>query len=84
MNSPVFLLGTTLATLLAAVFHLLRGSSIRQAILFWFSSVLGFFSGQLLGSLLPATWPMLGQVYIVPAVLLSLAAMFVVRGLKLC
>ncbi len=84
LSSPVFLLGTTIATLLAALFHLLRGTLFRQAVLFWLTSVLGFFLGQLLGSVFFASWPMLGQIHIIPAVLLSVVAMFIVRALKLC
>ena len=72
-----------MATLLAALFYLLLGTSFRQAILFWFSSVIGLFVGQLLGSVFLSSWPMLGQLYIIPACCLSVAAMFVVRGQKL-
>ena len=83
-SSPIYLLGTTIATLLSAVFYLLLGTSFKQAILFWFSSVIGLFFGQLLGSMFFSSWPMLGQLHIIPACMLSLAAMLIVRGLKLC
>ncbi|MHB1318375.1 MAG: hypothetical protein ACYCYF_07150 [Anaerolineae bacterium] len=82
-SSPIYLLGTTIATLLSALFHLLLGTSFKQAILFWFSSVIGLFIGQLLGGIFFTSWPMLGQLHIIPACMLSLAAMFIVRGLKL-
>ncbi len=84
LSSPVFLLGTTIATLLAALFHLLCGTLFREAVLFWFTSVVGFFLGHLLGNLFFASWPMLGQIHIIPAALLSVVAMFIVRALKLC
>jgi hypothetical protein len=83
-SSPVFLLGTTIATVLAAAYHLWRGTNLKQAILFWFSAVLGFFAGQLLGSVFISSWPMVGQISIVPAFAFSVAALFIVSGLKLC
>ncbi|NLT73364.1 MAG: hypothetical protein GXX94_04110 [Chloroflexi bacterium] len=82
--SPVWLLGMSMATLLAAFFHLLVGNGAKQAILYWFTSAIGFFVGQLIGSVFLSSWPTIGQVSIVPAVMFSCLAMLVARGLKLC
>jgi hypothetical protein len=82
--SPVFLLGTTLATLLASVFQLAWGRSLKQALLYWLSAVIGFFAGNSVGILFFQDWPTLGQISIFPAVILSTSAMFVVKQNKLC
>ena len=75
LSSPVFLLGTTIATLLAALFHLLRGP-FSGALLAHVG--LGSFSASCWAASF-ASWPMLGQIHIIPAVLLSVVAMFIVK-----
>ncbi|MGI6368289.1 MAG: hypothetical protein ACOX2L_08045 [Anaerolineae bacterium] len=82
-SSPLVLLGTTIATLLAALFHLATGTQVKQAVLYWFCSVIGFFIGQILGSMFFSSGLMLGQIHIIPAVLLSLLSMVVVRALRI-
>jgi hypothetical protein len=82
--SPVYLLGTTLATLMAATFQLFLGRTLSQALLYWFSGVIGFFLGHAIGLLLLPSWPVLGQIYIVSALIVSFGAMFLVKHLKLC
>lgn len=81
--SPVFLLGTSVATLYAALFHLLAGRTWRQILLYWLVSVLAFLVGQALGEMLSLSWPMLGQLHIIPASLAAWAALGVARLLKL-
>jgi hypothetical protein len=81
--SPVILLGTSVATLYAALFHLLAGRTWRQIVLYWLLSLVGFMLGQLAGELLHAGLPMLGQLHIIPASLASWAALGVARLLKL-
>ncbi len=84
LSSPVFLLGMTLATLVAALFHLFRGQGVRQGILYWFSGVVGFFLGQLVGSIFFSSWPTLGQISIIPAFVICVGALFIVSSLRLC
>lgn len=81
--SPMFLLGTSVATLYAALFHLLVGRTWRQILLYWLVSVVAFLLGQALGELLSLSWPMLGQLHIIPATLAAWAALGVARLLKL-
>ena len=81
--SPVFLLGSSVATLYAALFHLLAGRTWRQIVLYWALSLAGFMLGQAGGELFALSWPMLGQLHIIPASLAAWAALFVARLLKL-
>ncbi len=81
--SPVFLLGSSVATLYAALFHLIAGRTWRQILLYWMGSMVGFLLGQLAGELLSLHWPMLGQLHIIPASLMAWAALFIARLLKL-
>ncbi len=80
--SPVLLLGTSVATLYAAGFHLLTGRTWRQIMLFWLFSLVGFMIGQIGAELSGLTWPMLGQIHIIPATILSWLALLVARLLK--
>jgi hypothetical protein len=81
--SPMFLLGTSVATLYAALFHLLTGRTWRQILLYWLVSVVAFLVGQAMGEMLSLAWPMLGQLHIIPASLAAWAALIVARLVKL-
>jgi hypothetical protein len=59
-TSPVFLMGSTIATIWASLFHLLLGHRWQQLILYWFFGLLGFALGQIVGDGLQAEWLMLG------------------------
>ena len=80
--SPVFLVGSTLATLWAAIFHLLFGRRIADLILYWFTGLIGFVIGQLMADVLGLRWLLLGQVHILEGTLACWIAMFVARWLK--
>jgi hypothetical protein len=80
--SPVLLLGTSVATLYAAGFHLLTGRTWRQIMLYWMFSLVGFMIGQIGGELLGLGWPMIGQLHIIPATIVSWGALLVARLLK--
>jgi hypothetical protein len=80
----VYLLGTTLATLLAALFQLVAGRTFKEALLYWFASVIGFFFGHLVGMLLLPSWPALGPIYYVTGVFTALLSMFLVKHLNAC
>lgn len=81
--SPALLLGASIATLYAALFHLLVGRAWRQILLYWFVSVLGMMLGQACGELLALEWPMLGQLHIIPASVAAWAALLIARLVKL-
>ena len=80
--SPVFILGSTLATIWAAVFQLVYGKRFSDLVLYWFVGLIGFFVGQGLADVAGLRLLLLGQVHVLEATLGCAAAMFVARWLK--
>ena len=81
-SSPVFLTSSTLATLWAAMFHLLLGRSWADLVLYWFIGLIGFITGQAVADVLHLPWFLVGQVHIVEGTLSCWVAMLVARWLK--
>lgn len=79
---PLLVLSLVIATLYAALFHLLRGQTMRDLILYWASSLLGFAAGHLIAAVLAWPDPLIGELHIVPASILSLLLMSFARRLK--
>jgi hypothetical protein len=80
--SPVFILGSTLASIWAAVFQLVYGKRFSDLVLYWFVGLIGFFVGQGLADVAGLRLLLLGQVHVLEATLGCAAAMFVARWLK--
>jgi len=81
-TSPVFILGSTLASISSALFHLFFGRRALELVLYWFVGLLGFFAGQLAGEIIGLDWLMIGQVHLVEATVTCWATLFVVRWLR--
>jgi hypothetical protein len=82
LSSPVLLLGATLATLWAALFHLLFGEKLRDLVLYWIIGLIGFAVGQAMANTLQLQWFLVGQVHVVEGTLACWIGMFVARWLK--
>ena len=82
LTSPVFLVCSALATLWAAVFHLLFGKSLVDLALYWFVGLIGLGVGQALATMLDLSWLMVGQVHIAEGTLACWIAMLVARLLR--
>ena len=80
--SPVFLLGSALATFWAALFHLLFGRRLLDLLLYWFVGIVGFLVGQAMADIIGLHWLMLGQIHLVEATLGCWIAMLVAQCLK--
>ena len=80
--SPMFILGSTLATVWAAVFHLIYGKRVSDLVLYWFVGLIGFFVGQGLADVAGLRVLLLGQVHVLESTAGCAAAMFVARWLK--
>ncbi len=83
-SSPALLLGSTVATLWATLFHLLAGRKWQELILYWFAGLVGFAIGQAVGDALPWSPLMLGQVHLLEGTVGCWAAMGIARCLRLC
>jgi hypothetical protein len=64
---PLLTLSLTIATLYGALFHLLRGRTLQELLIYWVAAVAGFAGGQLLASGL--SWPdvLIGELHLVAA-----------------
>lgn len=80
--SPVFLLGSTVATAWAALFHLLWGKKWRELVLYWFAGLVGFSIGQVIGNALGLEILLLGQVRLLEGTLVCWLAMLIARCFK--
>ena len=83
LSSPVFLLGSTFATLWAAIFHLLVGNKWPDLVLYWFIGLVGFGVGQSMAEALGLQWMLVGQLHLVEGTLACWIAMVVARWIKL-
>ena len=83
LASPVFLLGSALATAWAAVFHVLFGRRGTDLILSWFVALIGFGVGQLMGGALELPLVMIGRVHLIEASLACWVAMSIAHWIKI-
>ncbi|MCD6519508.1 MAG: hypothetical protein J7M05_06270 [Anaerolineae bacterium] len=81
-TSPALLISSTLATMWAALFHLLLGRSFVDLVLYWFVGLIGFAIGQGIAEALGFHWLLVGQVHIIEGTLCCWIAMLVARWLK--
>ena len=81
-SSPVFLLGSVVATLWAGIFHLLFGKRWTDLVRYWFVALAAFAVGQLMASAIGLPWPTFGQIHIIEASLVCWGAMFIARWLR--
>lgn len=81
-SSPVFLVGSSLATLWAAMFHLFWGKRFADLVFSWFIALIGFAVGQAMAEVLNVSWMLVGQVHVVEGTCACWIAMLVARWLK--
>ncbi|HHX66356.1 MAG TPA: hypothetical protein GX702_15880 [Chloroflexi bacterium] len=82
LTSPLFLITSTLATMWAALFHLLLGKRLIDLVLYWFVGLIGFAVGQAMADVLALEWLQVGQVHLIEGTLGCWIAMLVARWLK--
>jgi hypothetical protein len=81
--SPMLVLSLVIATLYAALFHLLGGKTMRDLGVTWLAAVVGFAVGQVLASALGWADPMIGELHLLAASAASWLAMALARRAKL-
>jgi hypothetical protein len=82
VHTPLLALSLVIATLYAAVFHLLRGQTMRDLVLYWGASLVGFAVGHLIAAALSLPDPLIGELHVAPASLASLLSMALAQRLK--
>jgi len=80
--APAWLLSLLIAGVYGALFHLWRGRSFRELLLYLTASVVGFGLGQMIGSIIGLSLFMIGPLHIVEASLGSWALLFIAKWLK--
>ena len=81
--SPPLVFSVVLASMYAVIFHLWRGKTVKDLLLYWLAALLGFGLGQLIGNSLGFDVLMIGQVHTVEATLISWLFLEVARWLKM-
>ncbi len=81
--APYLLFSLLIATVYGAVFHLWRGKTFRELLLYLGAAIAGFAVGEVAGSALNLPLFTVGQVHIVEASLASWGLLFIARWLKL-
>jgi H+/Cl- antiporter ClcA len=76
--APSLVLGLALSLTYAAIFHLWRGNSIRDLLLYCIAAILGFGAGQLLGTIVRVPFLQIGEIHLIEATLGAWVAMAVV------
>jgi len=82
MTTPAFLFSLALASIAAALYHLLFGRSLRQLAFFWVASICGFAIGQIVGNALEWRLPTIGRIRPVEGLTTSIMLMTVVRAIR--
>jgi hypothetical protein len=83
LQTPALVVSFILISIYAAIFQLWQGKRLRDLLLFWMASAVGFISGQVVGTVLNFVPLTIGQVHIVEATALSLLFLFLARWLRL-
>ena len=75
--NPAIPLGLLLATILALIYHVIRGGSIRRLGLFVIASCVSFFIGQALSEMIGWTMVRVGVLNLFPAILAAILGLIV-------
>lgn len=80
---PMIVLSIVLASLYAALFHLIRGRTLLDLPILWAASLAGFTTGELAARVINLNIFMIGELHLVEATIGSLAFLFIARWLKI-
>lgn len=79
---PYLLLSILLGATYGVLFHLWRGQSMRDGVIYLLTGIIGFLAGQFIGNILGFDIFMVGSIHLVEATLISLAGLFFIRWFK--
>jgi hypothetical protein len=80
---PYLLLSLLLGGLYGVLFHLWRGKTIRDLIIYFLTGIIGFFLGQGLANLLELDLFLIGPLHIIEATVVSGLSLWVMNWLKI-
>ena len=80
---PFVLLGLLLGSLYGTIFHLWRGKSLRDFLIYLVAGIIGFGFGQGLGMALGFNMWLIGPLHVVEATVVSWISLFLIQWLKI-
>ena len=80
---PYILLSLLVGGMYGVLFHLWRGKSIRDLIIYLLTGIIGFGLGQALAGFLGFNFMLLGPVHIVEATVIGWISLFVIQWLRI-
>ncbi len=81
--SPHLLLSLLFGAIYGTIFHLWRGKTIKDLVIYGGTAMIGFIFGQALGNLLGLDIFLIGPLHVVEATLVSWGSLFLAQWLKL-
>ena len=81
-QTPAWILSFVLASVYAVLFHLWRGTSLRDLLFFWLAALVGFASGQLAGQVWGFVPWTIGQVHVIEATIVAFLFLGLARWLR--
>ena len=80
---PYLLLSLVLGAIYGTIFHLWRGKSVKDLVIYLITGIIGFIIGQALGNLLGLRIFLIGPLHIIEATVISWVSLFVAQWLKI-
>jgi len=80
---PYLLLSLILGGIYGTIFHLWRGKSVKDLVIYLITGIIGFIIGQALGNLLGLRIFLIGPLHIIEATVISWISLFVAQWLKI-
>lgn len=79
---PYLLLAALLGATYGVLFHLWRGQTMRDGVIYLLTGIIGFMVGQFIGNLVGFNIFMVGSIHLMEATLVSWGALFFIRWFK--
>lgn len=83
LSSPALVLSIAVASAYGALFHVWKGKTAKDLLLYLAAGLVGFGLGQLVGNTLSLGIFMIGQVHVVEASLICWLVLFIAKWLKM-
>ena len=80
---PYLLLSLLMGTTYGVLFHLWRGKTIKDMLIYLLTGVIGFGLGQLLGGVMALDFMRVGPLHLIEASAVSWASLFLAHWLKI-
>jgi hypothetical protein len=83
LSSPALVLSVIIASAYGALFHVWKGKTAQDLLIYLAAGLVGFGLGQLVGNTLGLGILMIGQVHVVEATLMCWLVLFIAKWLKM-